>query len=88
MQDNLALARRTGDDKKLRQVASRQKKLDERMGMERNDKGHRLQINRCFVRTLFLVHEMTCTKGEATYLSFALQCFKGFMDLGYAMMFC
>ena len=46
MQDNLAIARRTGDDKKLRQVASRQKKLDERMGMERNEKGHRLQINR------------------------------------------
>jgi len=31
---NIRAAKATGDDKKLRQAASRQKKLDERMGLE------------------------------------------------------
>jgi ATP-binding cassette subfamily F protein 3 len=39
-------AKRSGDDKKLKQAASRQKKLDERMGMQVNAKGHRFKLNR------------------------------------------
>ncbi|QDS72049.1 hypothetical protein FKW77_002532 [Venturia effusa] len=39
-------AKSTGDDKKLKQAASRQKKLDERMGMQVNAKGHRFKLNR------------------------------------------
>ena len=30
------------------QVASRRKKLEERSGIERNDKGHRFKLNRDF----------------------------------------
>lgn len=39
-------AQRTGDDKKLKQVASRRKKLDERMGLEVSAKGGRFKLNR------------------------------------------
>ena len=45
-QEGLSHAKKTGDDKKLQMVASRRKKLDDRMGLEKNAKGHRLQINR------------------------------------------
>jgi ATPase subunit of ABC transporter with duplicated ATPase domains len=38
--------KKTGDDNKLRQAKSRQKKLDERMGMEVNAKGGRFKLNR------------------------------------------
>lgn len=41
-----AQARRTGDSKKLEQMASKQKKLDERHGVEVNAKGHRFKLNR------------------------------------------
>ncbi|EKG09623.1 ABC transporter-like protein [Macrophomina phaseolina MS6] len=39
-------AKRAGDDKKLRQAASRKKKLDERMGMEVSAKGTRFKLSR------------------------------------------
>jgi len=38
-------ARESGDDKRLKQVASRKKKLDDRMGMEKAD-GRRFKLNR------------------------------------------
>nr|POE87815.1 abc transporter f family member 3 [Quercus suber] len=43
---NVKAARRAGDDKKLKQAASRKKKLDERMGMEVSAKGTRFKLNR------------------------------------------
>ncbi|KAK0523295.1 hypothetical protein OC835_006300 [Tilletia horrida] len=41
-------AKSSGDDKKMRMVKSRQKKLDDRWGIERSAKGHRFKINRDF----------------------------------------
>ncbi|KAL7284072.1 hypothetical protein ACG7TL_001349 [Trametes sanguinea] len=41
----ISQARRAGDDKKMAQAASKQRKL-ERMGMEVNEKGHRFKLNR------------------------------------------
>jgi ATPase subunit of ABC transporter with duplicated ATPase domains len=46
IESNLQAARRNGDDKKLKQAASRKKKLDERMGMEVSAKGTRFKLNR------------------------------------------
>jgi ATP-binding cassette subfamily F protein 3 len=43
---NIRAAREKGDDKKLKQAASRKKKLDERMGMEVGLKGGRFKLNR------------------------------------------
>lgn len=43
---SIAAAKRTGDDKKLKQAASRKKKLEERSGMEVNAQGHRFKLNR------------------------------------------
>jgi hypothetical protein len=34
-----------GDDKKLLQVASRKKKLEERHGLDRNAAGHKFKVN-------------------------------------------
>ncbi|KAI0646479.1 P-loop containing nucleoside triphosphate hydrolase protein [Trametes meyenii] len=45
VQAAMAQARKSGDDKKMAQAASRQRKL-ERMGMEVNEKGHRFKLNR------------------------------------------
>lgn len=39
-------ARESGDDKRLRQVAARRKKLDTRWGVEHNNAGHRFKLNR------------------------------------------
>jgi hypothetical protein len=47
VQTNEALAKKSGDDKKLQMVASRKKKLEDRMGQEKNDKGHRFSRNKC-----------------------------------------
>ena len=44
--NNIKAAREKGDDKKLKQAASRKKKLDERMGMEVGLKGGRFKLNR------------------------------------------
>ncbi|KAB5591495.1 ATP-binding ABC transporter [Ceratobasidium theobromae] len=41
-------ARKTGDDNKARMVKSRQKKLEDRWGVEVNEKGHRFKLNRDF----------------------------------------
>ena len=43
---NVSAAKRTGDDKKLKQAASRKKKLEERTGMEVSAKGGRFKLNR------------------------------------------
>ena len=40
------MALKQGDDKRMKQVASRKVKLEERVGMERNAKGHRFKLNR------------------------------------------
>lgn len=42
----LTAAKRTGDDKKLKQVASRRKKIEERSGVEVGVKGGRFKLNR------------------------------------------
>ncbi|KAI7843107.1 hypothetical protein COHA_003278 [Chlorella ohadii] len=49
IQEGLRQAKKAGDDKKLGMVASRKKKLENRMGMEKNAAGHRLKINKDFV---------------------------------------
>jgi ATPase subunit of ABC transporter with duplicated ATPase domains len=46
IQNNISAAKRAGDDKKLKQAASRKKKLDDRMGMQVNAKGHKFKLNR------------------------------------------
>lgn len=43
---NINAAKRTGDDKKLKQAASRRKKIEERTGMEVGLKGGRFKLNR------------------------------------------
>ncbi|KAK4907129.1 hypothetical protein LTR49_023824 [Elasticomyces elasticus] len=43
---NSKAAKRAGDDKKLKQAASRKKKLDERMGMEVSAKGTKFKLSR------------------------------------------
>lgn len=49
IEGNVQAAKRAGDDKKLKQAASRKKKLDERMGMEVSAKGGRFKLNRDLV---------------------------------------
>jgi len=46
IQKSVAAAKRSGDDKKLKQAASRKKKLDERTGLEVSAKGTRFKLNR------------------------------------------
>lgn len=46
IQKSVAAAKRTGDDKKLKQAASRRKKIDERSGLEVNARGGRFKLNR------------------------------------------
>ncbi|KIX06247.1 uncharacterized protein Z518_04222 [Rhinocladiella mackenziei CBS 650.93] len=43
---NVKAAKRTGDDKKLKQAASRKKKLEERSGLEVGQHGGRFKLNR------------------------------------------
>lgn len=43
---NVKAAKRTGDDKKLKQAASRRKKLEERSGLEVGQHGGRFKLNR------------------------------------------
>ncbi|KAI8849289.1 P-loop containing nucleoside triphosphate hydrolase protein [Chytridium lagenaria] len=49
IQEGLRAAKKSGDDKKLGMVASRQRKLDERFGLEKNAKGHKFKLNRDMV---------------------------------------
>ena len=46
IEGNVRAAKRTGDDKKLKQAASRRKKLDERIGMEVGLRGGKFKLNR------------------------------------------
>jgi ATP-binding cassette subfamily F protein 3 len=46
IENNIRAARNKGDDKKLKQAASRQKKLNERWGVEVGLKGGRFKLNR------------------------------------------
>ncbi|KAG9247402.1 P-loop containing nucleoside triphosphate hydrolase protein [Calycina marina] len=46
IQQNVKQGKATGDDNKLRQAKSRQKKLDDRMGMTRSATGGRFKLNR------------------------------------------
>lgn len=43
---NIRAAKATGDDKKLKQAASRQKKLDDRMGYQVGSRGGKFKLNR------------------------------------------
>ena len=44
--NNMNAAKRSGDDKKLKQAASRKKKIEDRSGMEVSAKGGRFKLNR------------------------------------------
>lgn len=46
--DAAKAAKKSGDDNKMRMVKSRQKKLDDRWGLEVNSKGHKFKLNRDF----------------------------------------
>ena len=46
IQKNMAAGKRNDDTNKIRQAKSRQKKLDDRWGLEVNAKGHRFKLNR------------------------------------------
>jgi ATPase subunit of ABC transporter with duplicated ATPase domains len=46
VQNNIRAAKRTGDDKKLKQAASRQKRIDDRTGLTVSAKGGRWKLNR------------------------------------------
>jgi len=46
IQQNIKQGKAAGDDNKLRQAKSRQKKLDNRMGMEKSASGGRFKLNR------------------------------------------
>ncbi len=49
IQKNMAAGKRNDDTNKIRQAKSRQKKLDDRWGMQVNAKGHRFKLNRDLV---------------------------------------
>ena len=46
IQNNIKVGKKTGDDNKLRMAKSRQKKVDERMGMQVSATGGRFKLNR------------------------------------------
>lgn len=46
IEQNIQAAKRTGDDKKLKQAASRRKKIEERTGLEVGTQGGRFKLNR------------------------------------------
>ena len=46
IKDNIKLGKKTGDDNKLRMAKSRQKKVDERMGVQVSANGGRFKLNR------------------------------------------
>ncbi|KAJ5994835.1 hypothetical protein N7481_001812 [Penicillium waksmanii] len=49
IRDNIKAGKKTNDDNKLRQAKSRQKKVDDRMGLQVNAKGGRFKLNRDLV---------------------------------------
>ncbi|KAJ3220430.1 hypothetical protein HK099_004365 [Clydaea vesicula] len=46
IQEGTVRAKRSNDDKRIKQIQSRKKKLEERSGLEVNEKGHRFKLNR------------------------------------------
>lgn len=46
IQNNIKIGKKTGDDNKLRQAKSRQKKVDDRMGLQVSATGGRFKLNR------------------------------------------
>lgn len=46
IQKSVSAAKKTGDDKKLKQAVSRKKKIEERSGLEVSAKGHKFKLNR------------------------------------------
>ena len=46
IQNNLKIGKKTGDDNKIRQAMSRQKKIDDRMGLQVSATGGRFKLNR------------------------------------------
>jgi ATPase subunit of ABC transporter with duplicated ATPase domains len=46
VQNNIKIGKKTGDDNKLRQAKSRQKKIDDRMGLQVSATGGRFKLNR------------------------------------------
>ena len=46
IQNNIKVGKKTGDDNKLKQAKSRQKKIDDRMGLQVSAKGGRFKLNR------------------------------------------
>ena len=57
MQATVLHAKKSGDDKKLQAAASKKKKLEDRAGLEKNDKGHRFRLNKCACRPGMLTQE-------------------------------
>jgi ATPase subunit of ABC transporter with duplicated ATPase domains len=49
IRENIKAGKKTNDDNKLRQAKSRQKKVDDRMGLQVNAKGGRFKLNRDLV---------------------------------------
>ncbi|PWN48756.1 P-loop containing nucleoside triphosphate hydrolase protein [Violaceomyces palustris] len=49
IQEAAKVAKKTGDENKLRMVKSRQRKLDDRWGLDVNAKGHKFKLNRDLV---------------------------------------
>lgn len=49
IRENMKVGKKTNDDNKLRQAKSRQKKVDDRMGLQVNANGHRFKLNRDLV---------------------------------------
>lgn len=49
IRENMKIGKKTNDDNKLRQAKSRQKKVDDRMGLQVNAKGGRFKLNRDLV---------------------------------------
>lgn len=49
IRENMKIGKKTNDDNKLRQAKSRQKKVDDRMGIQVNAKGGRFKLNRDLV---------------------------------------
>ena len=46
----MAHAKKSGDDKKMQAAASKKKKLEDRAGLEKNEKGHRFRLNKYVLR--------------------------------------
>ena len=52
VRDNIKLGKKTGDDNKLRQAVSRQKRLDDRTGLQVSATGSKFKLNRDLTGTI------------------------------------